>query len=191
MHRRGAGHVVSDFVDRAELIGGQGERQLGEERVDQPTVDNVADPRLLRRQRPLAGDQSDLHPQELVEHEPAVRGALFDHRIGTVDGPHRDGAADEIMPVEQRLVDGVGEPARRALGERLTDECSQLPGEDFRFARLRIDRQDHAGLVVGDAGAAEHIDDRHRHLSFAAVHVELAVQRYFGADRELFPARLG
>ena len=86
-------------------------------------------------------------------------------------------AVDEVVAVEQRLVDRIGEAARRALRERLAHERAQLPGEHLGLARLRVDGQDHAGLVVGDAGAAEHVDDRVRHLALAAVHVELAEER--------------
>ena len=90
--------------------------------------------------------------------------------------------------MEQIGVDRVGEAARPALRERLADERAQLPREDFRLPRLRVDGQDHAGLVVGDTGAAEHVDDRHRHLPLAAVDVELPEQRHLGADRELLLA---
>ena len=95
-------------------------------------------------------------------------------------------AVDEVVAVEERLVERVGEAARRALRERVRHQRAQLPGEHLGLARLRVDRDDHAGLLVGDAGPADHVDDRVRHLALAAVHVELAEERHLGADASCF-----
>ena len=85
---------------------------------------------------------------------------------------------------------------RTSLGERLgqvadpvqcqRDDGLDLPRRHVGLARLRVDRHHDARLRV--AGPAEHVDDRVRELTLAAVHVELPVQRDLGARRELLLA---
>ena len=105
------------------------------------------------------------------------------HRLGPVDRAQRRrcgrrGRRDRGTSFVER----IGEPARAQLAQRVRDERAQLPGEDLGLARLRVDRHDHAGLLVGGARPADDVDDRVRHLPLAAVHVELAEERGFGAD---------
>ena len=167
------------------LVAGERERQLREERVDERTVDVVADARLLGRERALARDEPDLHAQELVEHRAAasrracsaIESGRWIARIARV-------AVDEVVAIEQRARRaGRRSRAPRHFASASRHERAQLPGEHLGLARLRIHGHDHAGLLVGDAGAAEHVDDRVRHLPLAAVHVELAEERRLGADR--------
>ena len=116
-------------------------------------VDVVPDARLLGRERALARDEPDLHAQELVEDRAAVCGRSSSrHRLGPVDGAQRGVAVDEVVPVEERLVERIGEAARlRTWRSASATSARQLPREHLGFARLRVDGHDHAGLVVGDA----------------------------------------
>ena len=106
------------------------------------------------------------------------------HRLGPVDRAQRGVAVDEVVPVEDRLVERVGEAARACTSRSASDdERAQLPREHLGLARLRVDGHDHAGLLVGLARAADDVDDGVRHLALAAVHVELAEERRLGARR--------
>ena len=96
-------------------------------------------------------------------------------------------AIDEVFPIQQFLVERVGEPAGRAPRQGVAHERAQLPCEHLGLARLRVHGHDHARLLVG-AGATDHVDDRVRHLPLPAVHVELPEERGFGADGELLVA---
>ena len=173
--------VISSIVRCWSRVSGNG--QVRDERRQQRAVDAVGDALLLRGERALARDEPDLHAQELVEHEAALRRCELRHRLGPVDRAQRDVPVDEVVAIEEVLVERVREPAHRAPRERVGDERAQLPREHLGLARLRIHRDDHAGLLVGGARPADHVDDRVRHLPLAAVHVELAEERGLGPDR--------
>ncbi len=113
VHRRGAREVVLDLGEGALLVAGEGERQPLDECAYERPVDLVTDARLLGFERALAGDETDLHAQELVEDEPALGRVQLAHRLGAVDGAQRGAAVEEVARVEERLVERIGEAARR------------------------------------------------------------------------------
>ena len=151
-------------------------------------VDSMRDALLVRGERALARDEPDLHAQELVEHEAPLGRFELGHRLGPVDRPQRDVALDEVVTIEEVFVERIREPAHGTAGQRVGDERAQLPGEHLGLARLRIDGNDHAGLLVDGARAADDVDDGVRHLPLPAVHVELSEERRFGTGRELLRA---
>ena len=177
-----------DLVDRALLVAGQRERQVGEERAA----------RAARRRRGAIPDCSAASARLRATSPTCMRrnssntrrrlaASQLRHRLGAVDRPQREVPVDEVVAVEHVLVERVGEAAPCAARERVGDERAQLPREHLGLPRLRVDRHDHAGLLVG-AGAPDHVDDRVRHLPLAAVHVELAEERRLGARRQLLLA---
>ncbi len=121
VHRRARRHVVRDLGDRPLLVAGERERQLREElRRRAGRRPSCRMPDSLGLERALARDEPDLHAQELVEDQ-ALLGA---RRVSAIESGRwmareRDVAVDEVVAIEQRLVERIGEPARRALRERL------------------------------------------------------------------------
>ena len=100
----------------------------------------------------------------------------------------RGGAIEEIDRGRESSVERIGETALAALRERVGDERAQLPREHLGLARLRVHRDDHAGLLVGRTRAADDVDNGVRHLALSPVHVELAEERRLGADAQLLLA---
>ncbi len=190
VHRCGRRHVAGDLGDRRSLIVREHERKLSDKCREQRAVDGVANPRLLRRERTLAGDEPDLHAEELVEDEPSPRLRQLLTGPRTMDRPQRDVARDEVMRVDDVRVGGerIGKPPFLALRERVRDQRAHLPRQDVGLSRLRIDGHDHAGLLVGDTRPAHDVDDRVGHLTLPAVDVELAEERGLGADAQLLLA---
>jgi hypothetical protein len=111
MHWRGRGHVAREFLDRARLIAGQRKWQAFDELRNERSVDDVLDSRLFGRERTLAGDQADLHAQELVEDEAAARRVELRERTGLVNRPQRVPAIDEVVSITNVFVERIGEPA--------------------------------------------------------------------------------
>ena len=104
----------------------------------------------------LRGDEADLHAQELVEHE----AALAPRRSSAIDSGRwiaRSATLRSTRSCASRSSSSSGSAKPRTLhfGERLGDERAQLPGEHLGLARLRVDRHDHAGLLVGDTRPAD------------------------------------
>ena len=187
MHRDGARHVGGDGVDRRVLIAGELEGQRVEESSHEFAVDLMGDPRRLRLDGALPRDQADLHAQELVEPQPSLRPLRVTGRCGYVHVVIGGGAIDQLQLVEHTLGQRLRQRTHPLQHQR--DQRLDLPRRHIGLARLRIDRHDHPGLGV--TGAAEHVDDRVRELPFAAVHVELPVQRDLGSRRQLLlPPRL-
>ena len=69
----GHGQIAGDLLDHPPLGAGQRERQAGQEPVDQLAAGGMGQTGRVPLQPALAPDQFELHPQELVEHEPAPR----------------------------------------------------------------------------------------------------------------------
>ncbi len=115
VHRRGPAEIAGDLRERRALVARERERERGDEGVDERPVDAVADARLLGRERTLPRDQTDLHPQELVEDQASLRRAELGHRFRAMDRAQRGSPVDEITAVEDRLVQRVREPAHAAF----------------------------------------------------------------------------
>ena len=132
----------------------------------------------------FARDQAHLHPEELVEREPAPRLAPVLARLRLVDVPVGLGAVHELElgpdVVRQRLLEVPG-PLQREGNEGL-----QLPARDIGLARLRVDRHHDTGLRTGRV--AEHVDDGIGELPLAAEDVELPVERELDPLGELLVA---
>ena len=183
VHRDGPRHVSGDGVDRAALVAGELVRERAEEAVAQLAVDGVRDAGLVRLDRALARHEPHLHPQELVEPEPALRLARGVDRRRLVDVVERERAVDELQLLEhvggQRLGE-LADPLQRQRDDRL-----HLPRGDVGLPRLRVDRDDHARLRTG---TTEDVDDRVRELALAAVDVQFPVEGDLGALGQLLRA---
>ena len=177
-------------VDRALLVAGERERQLRRwnAATSGPST-SCADARLprpraracARRARPACAGTRRTSAGARPRACSAIDSGRWISRSTRVVRSTRSCA------VEHRLVERIGEAARLVhFASASPTERAQLPREHLGLARLRVDGHDHAGLLVGDAGAAEHVDDRVRHLPLAAVHVELAEERHLGADASCF-----
>ena len=72
----------------------------------------------------LSLDEGELHPQQLVEDEPAAGHLLVGHRVGRVDTGEGLGAAHQVVAVEHPVGHRVGQPARAA---RRSSSATQSP----------------------------------------------------------------
>ena len=170
MHRVGRGEIGLDLTDRSLLGTRQRVRQRCVEPLHQLAPDGVAE--ALRRPLELtfAQHEDELYPQQLVEREPPASCLLLAHRLGGMDRAERLLASHEFEPVEDRIGDGVCDPAIAASPQRLLDPAGQLPGVELRLLALGIDGHDPAGAVT------DQVDDRIRHLQPTPVGVGLAEQ---------------
>ncbi len=109
VHRCGLGHVVGDLRDRRRLVVREREGQGGVERGDQLAVDRVLDAGGLGGQRALAGDERELHAEELVELETLRRRDAIGRGRRPVDVVVRAPAVDQVV---------VGDAARRRADRR-------------------------------------------------------------------------
>ena len=185
VHGRGQRHVGPDLCDRTGLVRGQRERERGVELGHERTVDRVHDPGRFRRERALAGDQRQLHAQELVELQPLRGGVAFAHRVGTVDAAVCAPPVDQVVIGADVTVEGIGEPARFGAVETRRDRAPQLPREHLGLPRLRVHRHDGAGDIRPGVGIGEHVDHGVRHLALAPVALDLPEQRDLRARPEL------
>src|SRR5919201_5920165 len=145
----------------------------------------MPDPGLLLLERTLAGDEPDLHAQELVERE-ALRGtAVIFMGVGTMDAPVRVRAVDEVVLVPERGFEWIGEPAPLGLLEAGAHELAELPREHLGLTGLWIHGHDGAGVLTH---SVEHVDDGVGHLSATAPVLDAAEERGLGADGQLLLA---
>ncbi len=105
VHGRVGCHVAEDLVDRPPLVAGERERQRGMEPGNQGAVDRVSDPLLRGLDRALAGHQSHLHAQELVEPEAALRASRLLEIGRLVHLLERPLALHELELAADRLVE--------------------------------------------------------------------------------------
>ena len=75
MHGSGEFEIRTNLTDRPLLRVGERERQPLDEAVGEFTGDLVGDTRRLPLDTALATNQLQLHPQQLVEHEPPAGSA--------------------------------------------------------------------------------------------------------------------
>ena len=107
MHGSGEFEICTDLTDRPLLRIGERERQPFEEPVGEFTGELVGDTRRLPLDTALATNQLELHPQQLVEHEPAAGFGNLGHRFGLMDTEHGGGAIDKVETVEHAIGNGV------------------------------------------------------------------------------------
>ena len=155
------------------------------ERGHELAVDRVHDAGRLRRQRALAGDQCELHAQELVELEPLRGGVLVPDVGRPVDVVVGATAVDQVVVGPQRDAEWIGEPAGLGALQARRHRPPQLPRVHLGLPRLRVHGHDGAGHVGVGLGVGEHVDDRVRHLALAPVALDLAEHRDLGPHLQL------
>ena len=138
---------------------------------DEPTVDHVGDAERLLLDRPLAQHERELHPQQLVEHEPAPRGALRVHRLGSVDRPKRVLPTLEVEPLQHRCRHRIGDATHAAARERRLHPTRDLPCRQPGLLRLWVHRHDAPGAI------ADEVDDRIRHGEPPSVRLDPTEER--------------
>ncbi len=152
---------------------------------DELAVDRVADADRLLLDRALAEDERELHPQQLVEDEPAASAALRVHRFGCVDRPERLLPTLQVQPLQHRVGHRIGDPPWAAPRERGLDPARDLPRREARLLGLRVHGHDPAGAV------ADEVDHRVGHGEPAAVRLGPPEERNLQAGVELsLPPRL-
>ncbi len=171
VHRVRGGEVGFDLADRSLLGSGQGVRQGLVEPPHEVAVDAVHQPALVALHRPLAQDEDQLDPQQLVEREPPTGLLLLGDRLGQMDVREGLESLQEPETSPNRFGQRVVDPSFTASTQRLLDPSGDLPGVDLGLLALRVDRDDPPRTV------ADEVDDRVRHLQAAAVDVGLAEQR--------------
>ena len=182
MHRMRTGKVVLDLGDRPPLGRGELERQRRVQTLGQLATDRVTDRLRLAFEHPLAHHQTCLHPQQLVERQPAPGLLLLGDRLRGVDGSKRRVACDQPETTPRRVGNRVGDPARRRLPQRILDPSGDLPRHQRGLLALRIHGHDATGAI------ADQVDDRIGHLQPAPIHLGLAEQRDLQSLAELLLA---
>ena len=91
---------------------------------------------LFGRDRALAGDETDLHAQELVEDQPPARGCDRAHAVGLVDRVVRRVAPFEAECFARVERDRIRERALRTPAQRFLRELRHLPGRDVGLDEL-------------------------------------------------------
>ena len=152
------------------LVGGEVERQPVDEGVEQRALGDLGDAAGRALDVPLALDQGELDPQQLVEHEPAAGHLLVGHRLGGVDAGERLGPGHQVVAVEHPLGHRVGQPAAGRPAQGLGHPVADLPGGQAGLLGLRVDGHDAARPV------ADEVDDRVGHLLAPVEQVDLAEQ---------------
>ena len=180
MHGSGEFEIRTNLTDRPLLRVGERERQPFDEAVGELTGDLVGDTRRLPLDTTLATNQLELHPQQLVEHEPAAGLSNLGHRFRLMDTEHGGGPIDKVETVEHAIRNGIVKAAGSATGDRLLDKSSEVLGEETGLLRLGIHGDDPAGLVTHE------VDDRAGHLTLTLERVALAVDQHAHAGGELF-----
>ena len=102
VHRVGSRQVGVDLADHPLLGGGQREAQRGVEPADQLAAGLVADADGVALHRPLAHHEHQLHPQQLVERQPAPGPLLVVERLRQVDVVQRGAAVDQARAGDGR-----------------------------------------------------------------------------------------
>ena len=162
----GAARSASTSAMARSLRPGEGERQVVEEAADQVAAQVVGHAHRGPFELALAPDERDLHPQQLVEHQPAPGRGRLAERVRPVDAVQGGAAPDEAELVEQLPGHGLVELAGPA--QRLLDPAADLPGGQARLLRLGVDGDDPSGAV------AHEVDHRVGHLAAALELLELA-----------------
>ncbi len=133
MHRLLAREVELNLLDDALLSARQRERQSLVKADDELAVDHVADADGFLLERPLAQHERELHPQQLVEHEPAAGDALRVHGFGRVDRAQGPLTALELQSTHHARWHRVGDAPRSTARQRRLDPARDLPRRQSRL----------------------------------------------------------
>ncbi len=170
MHRVRSGEIVLDLGDGPPLRCGELERHGCIQAFRQLATHGVADGLGLAFEHALAHHQHRLHPEQLVEGQPAASLFLLRNRLRGMDGVERGAALDQPVPAPYRLGNRVADPARRTLAQRVFHPPGDLPRHQRGLLALGVDRHDATGAV------ADQIDNGIRHLQPTAIELRLAEQ---------------
>jgi hypothetical protein len=121
VHGVGTGQIGGDLGDHPLLGPGEGEGEPLVEAPDQLTRGVLGDAAGGALQGPLAQHEGQLHPQQLVEHQPLAGRLDLGHGLREVDAGESGGAVDEVVPVEQVVAQRLGQAPAAALAQRGLD----------------------------------------------------------------------
>ena len=113
VHGHRAGHVGGHLADHPALGPGQGKPQRAGEPLDKLPAGVVADSERGPFHGPLAHDQLELEPKQLIEHQPIPSGVLGIHGLWAVDAVDGLVASDQVVMPPQWLGDRVADTPLR------------------------------------------------------------------------------